>query len=98
MAALCSIAYVALAIFIPVFGIFVTGIGLALETLAALLGDRVLSTASVILGTVSTFLLSPLLLIALHQNPSLFVFVFAFLAAPFAGIVIDAARKRSGSG
>jgi hypothetical protein len=34
-----------------------TGIGLALATLAALLGDRVLSTASVILATVITFLL-----------------------------------------
>ncbi len=87
-----------LSFFIPVYGIFIGWLGLALVTIAALSGERGLTIATVILSVVNYMLFSPMLWVAetgagLSGVPGFVLPTFLIVAAPIVGIILNATGK-----
>jgi hypothetical protein len=87
-----------LAIFVPLAGIFISGIAVVCAVVAALAGDRVFATAVPLIAGVNTFFLSASVWIMMAQQSqaerSSFTFlVLAFVAAPFVAMILNATGK-----
>ena len=78
-----------IAIFIPLYGLYVSALAIALAVVAALSGDRTFATATAIIAAVNTLFLSPLVRIGLDQNPQAYIVVFLFIVAPFVAIFLN---------
>lgn len=78
-----------LAIFIPLYGLYVSALAIALAVVAALAGDRTLATATAVIAGVNTLFLSPLLKIGLQQNPQGYIIILLFIAAPFVAMFLN---------
>lgn len=99
IAALVLAILAILAIFVPVVGIFVSGLALIFAAVAALSGDRVYATATPLIAGVNTFFLSPSLWIAMAgssasgEQTGFVLAIVAFLAAPFVAMILNASGK-----
>lgn len=88
-----------LAIFVPVVGIFVSGLALVLAAISALSGDRVFATATPLIAGVNTFFLSPSVWMAMGgadvrgEQTGFVLVMVAFLAAPFVAMILNSTGK-----
>ncbi|HEY6255791.1 MAG TPA: hypothetical protein VIY51_08360 [Xanthobacteraceae bacterium] len=79
-----------IAIFVPFYGLWVSGIACALAVAAALAGDRIFAVATPIIAGVNTYFLSPAISYVLTQDRTGQLIVLLFLAAPFVAIALNA--------
>lgn len=88
-----------LAIFIPVVGIYVSGLALVLAAIGALAGDRIFAVATPLIAAVNTFPFSPSTWILIDGSGregwrgGLVGVILAFLAAPIVSIMLNASGK-----
>lgn len=88
---IAALVIVIVAIFVPIYGLFLTGLALILAVISALAGDRIFATATPIIACVSVFFLSPLLSRVLADAPDrrgFYVLAAVFLLAPFVAMAI----------
>lgn len=85
-----ALVFAIISIFVPLFGIFVSGIAVLLAVLSALAGDRIFATSTAVIVAVNTFFLSPLTLALLVQKTGFLLAALACLAAPFVAIALNA--------
>jgi hypothetical protein len=93
---IAALILVIVAMFVPIFGIFVSGIAILFAVVAALAGDRVFATATPIVGGINTFFLSPSTWMMMggqtDAERSTFVMVVVVgIAAPFVAMILNAA-------
>jgi hypothetical protein len=89
---IAALIIVILAIFAPLnYGLYISGIGLALAAAGALAGDKIFAVATPLVAAVNVFFLSPIMYALLKDQTSFWVLTIAFLAAPFAGIALNSA-------
>lgn len=89
---IAALIIVIISIFIPGFGVFISGVPLIIATFIALAGERIFTTATAIIAAVNFFFLSPATLATSLQpgaTPWL-IMILVFLAAPFAGMILNA--------
>jgi hypothetical protein len=79
-----------IAMFVPLYGLWISGIACALAVVSALSGDRIFAVATPIIAGVNTYFLSPAVSYILTQDPSGHLIILLFLAAPFAAIALNA--------
>lgn len=86
--------------FIPIFGIFVTGIALILAAIGALAGDKVFATATAIFSAASIFVFSPSMwaVMATPDDPTggktnIYILIGVFLALPFIAMFLRSSGK-----
>lgn len=84
------------AMFVPIFGIFVSGIAILFAVIAALAGDRAFATATPLVGGINTFFFSPSTWVMMggqtEADRTTFVLVLlGGIAAPFIAMVLNAA-------
>lgn len=85
-----------IAIFVPFYGIHLSGIALILAALAALAGDRAFAVATPIIAAANAYFLTPALWLAMKGleqsggSSGLLLLILAFLAAPFVAIALNA--------
>lgn len=89
-----------LAIFVPIAGLFISGIAIICAIVAALAGDRIFATATPLIAGVNTFFLSASVWIMLAQQSSserssFAVFILACVAAPFVAMILNQTGKIS---
>lgn len=88
-----------IAFMVPVFGFMVSWFAAALATIAALSGERVFATATVLVAAVNTFFLSPLTLAMFvgegqqEGQPLLLIVTIFLFAAPFIAMMLNATGK-----
>lgn len=85
-----ALVFAIISLFVPFFGIIVSGIGVLLAVFSAVAGDRIFATATSVIVGVNIFFLSPLSLGVILQSNGLLLGVLACLAAPFVAIAINA--------
>ena len=95
---IAALVVVIIAMFVPIVGIFVSGIAMLLAVVAALGGDRAFATATPIIGGLNTFVFSPSTWMMMggqtDSERTMFVLVILLaMAAPFIAMILNATGK-----
>lgn len=83
------------AIFVPLYGIYISAIAVLLAVIAGFSGDNAFPIATSLIAGVNTFFLSPALIPAFQERPEMRWIVIAALAAPVVAVVIHSMARRS---
>jgi hypothetical protein len=95
---IAALVVVILAMFVPIFGIFVSGIAILLAVIAALGGDRAFATATPIIGGLNTFFFSPSTWMMMGgqtdaERTTFVLVILLAIAAPFIAMILNATGK-----
>lgn len=86
-----------LAIGVPLYGFYVSGLAIVLAVVAALNGDKIFATSATVIAGANTIFLSPLFMAVIastRASGEIYALIAAFLIAPFVAIAIGQARGR----
>ncbi len=99
---IAAVIVVLISFFLPVIGVFTTGLAMVFAAIGALAGDRVWATVTALIAAVSIFFFSPTVWVLLAapddgsgNKTTVTVVIIAFLALPFLAMIFSASRGSS---